>query len=772
MGLLDRLIEVGTLRGLWRAEQSPLRSLAGIEESFQHIEAAVLDNHLMELEKWKTLRSVVESDVATLPGIARGLFAEGESAERLALGRYQLLERIGSGGSGEVFRAIDRELRRVVAVKRISTDSQIRFLREAQATARLHHPHIVPIHDMGEEGSSCYLVLQFISGPNLRTWREKRPSDWKETARILQEAAEAIAHAHTNHILHRDVKPENILVDEQAQAFVTDFGLARETDRATWITMQGAIMGTPAFMSPEQTEGGRLDERTDVYSLGATLYFLLTGRGPFEVGNIEMVLRKVRLHDPPPPRIIDPSIPRALETICLKAMAKEKNRRYASATELAEDLARFQKDEPIHAHPTSTFTRLLLRMKRRPAIPVLTTVLSLLVVAGVCAAFYLQGLSQRKERAAPHVSAARRSVEQAEVKRYREGEMARATELADGAIASAQEALKLDPESVDARVLVGRAWAIKSDLPKAEEHFREASRRAPDLPDAYIPWARLLVEHYFQRHVRLNSVYDTMGRPPTLEIRKAGEDAELRGKALPVLANVTSLGLENEKAWSLAMTAFLAGNYRDALERFRELEPHLKTDLEGLSAYALCLIATGDLEGAHAKAAAALEASRFFPDLFVLRGHIREALGKFSEAEEDYTSALRLDPKNAELYGYRGLLRELQSRNREALEDYLRVTELAPNDPNGWFASGLASMGLALSEGLERLNDAIGYFTRATDFTTFPKVRMAWLLRGKCHYGLRHYREAVRDWEKAIQLDPTLEEGIRFQLEDARGRAW
>ncbi|NUQ60981.1 MAG: protein kinase [Pirellulales bacterium] len=260
------------------------------------------------------------------------------------LGRYQLEQLIGEGGFGQVWRGRDPELDRDVAIKiprpgRLGSRIQAaRFLEEARKVAKLHHPSIVQVFDVGPNRSGCYIVSQWIEGTDLAKRIAAGRLSFDESARIVAEVAEALHHAHLQGLVHRDIKPGNILLDAQGKAYVTDFGIAASEDEL--LDEQDVVTGTPLYMAPEQAsgEGLRVTARADIYSLGVVLYELLTGRPPFRAGRRADLREQVLKREPRPPRTIDDSIPPEVERICFKAMAKDPGQRYTTAADLARDL--------------------------------------------------------------------------------------------------------------------------------------------------------------------------------------------------------------------------------------------------------------------------------------------------------------------------------------------------------------------------------------------------------------------------------------------------
>jgi serine/threonine protein kinase len=315
------------------------------------------------------------------------------------LGKFELLEELGLGSFGHVFRARDTELGRTVAIKllragRLASREEVdRFVREARSAAQLQHPGIVALYETGEtEDGLCYLVEEFVQGQTLAARLKAGRFAFREAAGLVAAVADALDYAHRNRVIHRDVKPSNIQLDADGRPHLMDFGLAkREADDST-MTVEGQLLGTPAYVSPEQAREARhVDGRTDVYSLGVILYELLTGERPFR-GTRQMLLLQVLHDDPRPPRQLNDKAPRDLETICLKAMAKSPARRYATAQDLADDLRRWLRGEPIRARPRGATVRFLRWCRRNPV------AVGLLLAVTLGSAFGLWELSRLSER--------------------------------------------------------------------------------------------------------------------------------------------------------------------------------------------------------------------------------------------------------------------------------------------------------------------------------------------------------------------------------------
>jgi WD40 repeat protein len=289
---------------------------------------------------------------------------------------------------GVVYEARQRHLNRRVAVKMLLAgawarpDFKPRFRAEAEAAARLHHPGIVTIHEVGELDGQPFLAMELVEGPSLAELIRHQPLPPMRAARYVRLVAEAIAHAHHAGVLHRDLKPSNILLDSNDLPRVTDFGLAKQIDSDAGLTRPGDLMGSPAYLPPEQVAGGMPTVTGDVYSIGAILYELLTARPPFVADTVAATLHQVLHEEPAEPRIVNSSVPRDLETICLKCLQKESAGRYAGAAELAADLARFEAGQPILARPVSPGERLLLWSRRNPALAILSIALLTALIVG------------------------------------------------------------------------------------------------------------------------------------------------------------------------------------------------------------------------------------------------------------------------------------------------------------------------------------------------------------------------------------------------------
>jgi eukaryotic-like serine/threonine-protein kinase len=336
-------------------------------------------------EDLATLSAVLDgsednSDAATTGEIEREPDDRNTLSQRV--GDYEILDEIGRGGMGVVYRARQVSLGRIVALKMVlrgalaSASDRTRFRAEAESAARLHHPHITPVYEVGDENGQPYFSMQFIEGTTLARRIADGPLPAREAARMLLPVCRAIAEAHRGGLLHRDLKPSNILIDRTGRPYVSDFGLAKrvtadqshetvDEPAASLLTHSGAIVGTPGYMAPEQAAGnrGEVSRATDVYGLGALLYAMLTGRAPFQSASPVDTVLQVLEQDPLPPRVLNPQADVDLEMIALKCLQKPADLRYQTADELADDLEAYLANEPISAR-SSRFAQVLTRAFR------------------------------------------------------------------------------------------------------------------------------------------------------------------------------------------------------------------------------------------------------------------------------------------------------------------------------------------------------------------------------------------------------------------------
>ena len=349
------------------------------------------------------------SDTPLLPrpaGAGADLDGEAPGFPR-RFGSYELLREISRGGMGVVYLARQASLQRLVAIKMLifgahsSVDSIRRFQSEAVLAGGLHHPNIVPIHEVGLQDGQHFIVMDYVDGPTLATRLRAEPMAFREVAECVRKVAGAIHFAHERNVLHRDLKPSNVLLDA-GEPRVSDFGLARQLEGGSQITITGQLVGSPGYIPPEQVsvEYGPVSRRSDVYGLGAILYEGLTGRAPFEGEKIEELLNQMLTTEPVAPRLLNPRVPHDLETICLKCLEKEPARRYATASEVEQELARFSQGRPTLARPLGRLEKVIRWARRNPTVALALTFGVLCFLGGFAVSIWQANRAGREARAA------------------------------------------------------------------------------------------------------------------------------------------------------------------------------------------------------------------------------------------------------------------------------------------------------------------------------------------------------------------------------------
>ncbi len=423
-----------------------------------------------------------------------------------------MIEQIGRGAMGVVYHAHDSVLGRDVALKVVARANVAapgnleRFRREAQAMAQVTHPNVVKLYDVGELEGDPYLVMELIRGDNLAGAFAKR--GMRARVELIEKVARAVHAAHEQGVVHRDLKPQNVLIDEAGEPHVMDFGLARLEDGAP-LTRDGLAVGTPPYMAPEQLRGGAIDPRTDIFAMGAMLYEALTAQVPFPGENVAETFNGILTAEPVPPRSLNRRVPPDLETICLRALEKEPGRRYPTATELADELRRYLDGEAIEARPPGPIERTLrfLRQHRAVVVP------SLVAIAGALAVWIALQLTMPRMLEAE--SNYREWQERARIAEQRLAATARVKASLDRALElvydgnatpeelrqRAQEARQtahdiatMIPTLVEAYVVRGRAYRLLGNFDLARADFDRALRRLPEYGDAYYERALLSLE--------------------------------------------------------------------------------------------------------------------------------------------------------------------------------------------------------------------------------------------------------------------------------------
>ena len=627
------------------------------------------------------------------------------------VGQYRILRRIAEGGMGVVYLARHSTLGRLVVLKTIKGDGTAsreqveRFLQEARAAGRLHHPNMVAVYDVSEMGNQIYYAMQFIPGPSLNDVLRDGPIPSRDAAVLLRTIARTIAYAHERGIIHRDLKPANILLAPQSSTdgdrpiaklaaearqrldtfdpMVTDFGLAKQLEADSGLTQSGQILGTPSFMAPEQAAGSsEVGPAADVYALGAILYACLTGRPPFQAAHVVDTLRLVLESDPLPPRQLQPGIDRDLETICLKCLQKSPSQRYASADAFASDLDRYLQGHPIEARPVPLWERTWRWCRRRPAVAALLTLLLVLAIAGPWTA-----------------------VVQARLRREAE-------EHRQAALASAKEAREAAAEAQRQRK-------------RAEANYAQSLTSALETADSRGDWQRLL-------ELADKAAQQLPDQALKLRLMKL--------KALDGLSHLDKLNRETEELWKLPDKGSYAGEitlWWADVRTFDHTNDQTRTLLKqaldlGLppaeAAYARALLAETTPQAIE-ELKHAVQLDPFHQRAYAILALDYVLLGQRDEARQIARAASRLFPHDAR-FVLAQVLVETMDENREEADRLL--DSLRGKLPDAQLAAvrGMVELGTAI-----RLGDQweYGKLTDVNLLTVIPKLAQA---RGAMPHGL------------------------------------
>jgi tRNA A-37 threonylcarbamoyl transferase component Bud32/tetratricopeptide (TPR) repeat protein len=564
---------------------------------------------------WRIARDLTESE--------REAAAATDPRNFPRISRYDVQELLGEGATAVVYRARDRELDLPVALKVLrettgwSDITRQRFRREARTAAGLNDPHLVRVFDVGETPACLYLVMELVDGkPFEAVLRDGRP-ETMEAVRLMAKVARGVAAAHAKGIVHRDLKPANILVGRDGEPKVGDFGLAHLAESETALTRSGTVLGTPLYMAPEQALG-RVDEicpRTDVYGLGAILYEALTGKPPHAARSVTELYAKIVHEETLPPRRLSAEIPRDLETVCMKALERDKGRRYATAGEFADDLERFLAGEPVEAKRASLLYRAGKRLARHRAM----LGVAALVLAAV-AGLFLAGPS----RSQAYEAAFRRGLE------------FWGRRQADRAIEEFRAAAGVSPSRAEPWVMIGRAELLRGRADRASEAWEEALRRDPRCGAARFERGK----EAFCRHV-------TARIPPAAEDDTGWIPIRLRRAEGPAARELEEAQGELREGGGSAPEArkFLDGARALAEERYAEAAPLFQAyaDLNGSDASGVALLGIashygGDPAAAERWLSEALSL-RQEPLWQKLRGDARYLRGDDEGARSDHRAA-------------------------------------------------------------------------------------------------------------------------------------
>jgi tetratricopeptide (TPR) repeat protein len=716
------------------------------------------------------------------------------------LGKYEMGELLGKGGMGAVRRAYDKELGRAVAIKfmtGVSEEEDLkRFRREAQVMAKLQHPNIVQVYEVGEHEDRPYIVMQLIDGKPLTRVRFQ---DVPQMLRKFEAICRAVDYAHSQGIIHRDIKPDNMMLDARGQVFIMDFGLARRQDARGSMSKTGTAIGTPAYMAPEQAAGrvSEVDRSSDVYSLGASLYWLTTHRVPFGGTDALQILMKVVTQEVTPPRMVNPKIPPEVETIVLKAMSKEKERRYRSAKELADDVRRYLGGEPIQARPPSFTYRFRKKIAKHPWVLAIPGVV--LLAVGFAVSMGLQRSSQGRDflqeadrayaagdfaRAQEHYDkAAALGVSDAGSKMRRADCVARTRALEEEARAKRELEL-LQPVLDRARRHLEAARAMRLQAVWQHDRFLEELRRSRESCDAVLakmPRSALALsirgrawieEGEFDR-----GLSDLEAAGANLEHGKATLEVFLYRRwsgVDPGAATLERAGqlLGRREPAEIFAAAGLSKGLFQAFERYypgaadelrveAEKSPH---DRLVCLAQARTLLELGLFADGSAMSSRLVAADPKNPEAHLLRGILRCQAREDDQGEPDLSRAIELDGRSASAYRWRGIARRRLKKLNEARRDLDRAIELGPKDADTWadraalkFEGGDAggdgdwAEAVRLDPGIEgRRGEEI---QEARELALGGGDAHRWYQRGSEQWKRRQAREALDSLTKAIELD-------------------
>ena len=649
------------------------------------------------------------------------------------LGAYELFEEVGRGGQGVVFCARQKALNRIVALKVIglgqwATKAHLRRFRlEAEAAASLDHPHIVPIYEVGERDGQCYFSMKFIEGGQLDEVVSHSPMSIRNAVELIAKVARTVHYAHEHGILHRDIKPGNILLDSKGEPQLTDFGLARLVESESTVTRTVEVLGTPSYMAPEQAAAGnntKLTRATDVYGLGAVFYQLLTGHPPFAGGTTYETIKLLLETEPRPPRLWNPKVDHDLSTICSKCLEKDPQCRYSSALALAEDLEHWLKHEPIQARPTGAFARGKKWVRRNPAVAALTTSLVALAAAmgwNVWKSELVSGPAIRSVAVLPFENLSRDPDNAYFADGIQEEILTRLAKIADLKVISRTSTQRYQSQSKPRNLgeiakQLGVANIVEGSVQKAVDQVRVNVQLVNAQTDSHL-WAdtydRKLTDPFGVESEIAKGIAESLqvkltGREEqALAVKPtqnpAAYDAYLRGLSLE--HNEYSFGTDLQAATDYAEAVRLDPNFALAWARlasvrsflyFNGIEPNTNT-------------AAAVKEAADRAMAVAPEAG----ESWIAQGFYRYRVRRdFAGALAAYQEAQKRLPNSALVYEFMAVVQRRLGRWQDAETNYKKAIKLDPRD-----IQLLASTGEEFYNYLRRFDEALALLNRALEIS-------------------------------------------------------
>jgi serine/threonine protein kinase/Tfp pilus assembly protein PilF len=753
-----RLLDLASDRNLLTPSQSD-----AIREAFSAghsiSDRTLVDRGWITPEQFAELRRIVDADA-------------GAGAPSPLLARYELHEKLGEGAMSQVFRGVDRQLHRPVAVKILKEillfqeTARKRFGREAQSLARMDHPNVVRVYDSGESGTQMYLVMEFVEGESLGSILARKGQDRRGLLGLLEQAARGIHHAHQKGIIHRDIKPQNILVTKAGELKVADFGLAHLLDSDPGLTGTGAVLGTPLYMAPEQVGGGTrpITPLTDVYALGAILYEMLTGWPPHRGSSISEVYEKILHENPLPPHLAADGIPPELEVIALKAIEKDPSHRFRSAEEFADDLGRFLAGEPIHARPVSALARGARWARKRQAVLWPVLVAGLLLVFG--SSLWIRSI--RHDGANRLLEQARPSLDKASQAQYSASipvdSFSRWVAEAQGFI---EKAVDRAPDLAIAHHRLGEVQYLRGHYEEAERSWRKAVELDPKLGSAHFRLGQVLFWRAYQAHLDL--WYDSKGTRKARTARLAREGAEEFR-----IAQEEGSGFDSElqREISAAMQAYLQEDPKSVREICGKNVARFGI-VEGVEEFYWILGLVEQTPAEQIQAFdKAIEIKPKFPFALYTRAHARQREDtpeRILKAREDFSQAIRIHPDFSEAYIFRGSIYLQDPKDvPAALDDFNKAISLG-GDQSAAAYNGRASVRL------NHLHDIDGAIVDCDEAIRQQPddYALPYYSRAIAEYKKRNYDAALRDAAKELEIGWTpgvhMMHRLRAKCFDAKG---